>query len=92
MPIIASISGIRGTLGGKTGDCLTPAAISRYTAAFAQLCQNKFPDQRNSIVVGRDGRASGAAISHLVISTLQMMGIDVVDLDMATTPLKQLTL
>lgn len=86
MPIIASISGIRGTLGGKADDCLTPVAISRYTAAFAQLCRNKFPDQRNSIVVGRDGRASGAAISQLVISTLQMMGVDVIDLGMATTP------
>lgn len=84
MALIKSISGIRGTIGGKTGDNLTPLDIVKFTAAFGTLLMKK--DGGKKIVVGRDGRISGAIVKDLVISTLKSLGLDVIDLDYSTTP------
>ena len=90
MALIKSISGIRGTIGGKTGDNLTPLDIVKFTAAFGTLLirENKSDTKTSNkkIVVGRDGRISGAMVKNLVISTLNALGIDVIDLDYSTTP------
>ncbi|MEO5906062.1 MAG: phosphoglucosamine mutase [Saprospiraceae bacterium] len=84
MSLIKSVSGIRGTIGGRPGDNLTPPDIISFVSAYGTwlLKQSKEP----VIVVGRDGRISGEIVKSLVINTLQMMGIDVVDLDYSTTP------
>ncbi len=84
MALIKSISGIRGTIGGKTGDNLTPTDIVKFTAAFGTLLLQQSPNRK--IVVGRDGRISGLMVKNLVISTLNAIGMDVVDLDYSTTP------
>jgi len=90
MALIKSISGIRGTIGGKTGDNLTPVDIVKFTAAFGTLLLREAPASQpgthKKIVVGRDGRISGAMVKNLVISTLNALGIDVIDLDYSTTP------
>ncbi len=87
MPLIKSISGIRGTIGGKTGDTLSPVDVVKFTAAYgAILKKNAEKDKKIKVVIGRDGRISGAMVSSLVQSTLSAMGIDVVDLDLSTTP------
>lgn len=86
MAVIASISGIRGTIGGKVGDALTPIDIVKYTAAYGTYIVRKNPTTRNKVVVGRDARLSGDMLRRLVIGTLQGVGIDVIDLDLATTP------
>ncbi len=84
MPLIKSISGFRGTIGGRPGDNLTPQDIVTCTAAFGQWIVDKTGIQ--TIVVGRDGRISGAIVSALVINTLRAMGISVIDLGLSTTP------
>ena len=84
MPLIKSISGFRGTIGGRPGENLTPQDIVACTAAFGQWIVNKTGTQ--TIVVGRDGRISGEIVSALVINTLRAMGISVVDLGLSTTP------
>ena len=84
MPLIKSISGFRGTIGGRPGDNLTPQDIVECTAAFGQWVVNT--SGKSSIVVGRDGRISGDIVSALVINTLRAMGISVVDLGLSTTP------
>ena len=84
MTLIKSISGIRGTIGGKVGEALTPLDIVKFASAFGTLIKNK--NQNNKIVIGRDARVSGEMCSQLVIATLQGLGIDVVDLGMSTTP------
>src|SRR6186997_1215270 len=84
MALIKSISGIRGTIGGKTGDNLTPLDIVKFTAAFGTLLMQDSSNKK--IIVGRDGRISGAMVKNLVISTLNAMGLNVVDLDYSTTP------
>lgn len=84
MPLIKSISGIRGTIGGVVGESLSPLDIVKFTAAFGTLIKNQ--TGKNKIVIGRDARPSGAMISNIVASTLQSLGIDVVDLDLTTTP------
>ncbi|HJS53899.1 MAG TPA: phosphoglucosamine mutase [Chitinophagaceae bacterium] len=84
MALIKSISGIRGTIGGKPGNNLTPPDIIKFTTAFASVIAG---DKKNAkIVIGRDGRISGPMIRDLVVSTLTGMGIDVVDLGLSTTP------
>lgn len=88
MTLIKSISGIRGTIGGKPGDGLTPLDIVKFTAAFGQWVINKTNNRK--IVVGRDARISGSMVKNLVIGTLQGLGIDVVDLDLSTTPTVEL--
>jgi phosphomannomutase len=84
MALIKSISGIRGTIGGKPGDNLTPLDIVKFTAAYGSLI--KKAGKNKKIVIGRDGRISGLLVKNLVISTLNALGFDVVDLDYSTTP------
>ncbi len=86
MSLIKSISGIRGTIGGKTGEGLTPLDVVKFTAAYATLIRSKKKSSSNKIVVGRDARLSGEMVKNLVIGTLTGMGFDVVDIDFATTP------
>src|SRR4030095_6139826 len=88
MALIKSISGIRGTIGGKAGDNLTPLDIIKFTAAYGSwlLDRNNHP----KVVIGRDGRISGPMIRDLVISTITAMVIDVVDLGLSTTPTVEL--
>ena len=81
MTLIKSISGIRGTIGGKSGEALTPLDIVKFTAAFAGMMGT-----HKKVVVGRDARPSGKMVSDLVCATLTGMGIDVVDLGLSTTP------
>lgn len=84
MSLIKSISGIRGTIGGKPGQGLTPIDVVKFTAAYGTLilAENK----GNKIVVGRDGRISGAMVRSLVTATLQGLGFEVIDLGLSTTP------
>ena len=84
MALIKSISGFRGTIGGRPGDNLTPQDIVECTAAFGQWVLNNTGIQH--IVVGRDGRMSGEIVSALVVNTLRSMGINVTDLGLSTTP------
>lgn len=85
MALIKSISGIRGTIGGKPGNTLSPLDIVKFTAAFAAWLKSRQPDNKK-IVVGRDGRMSGAMVSSLVTNTLNACGFSVVDLGLSTTP------
>lgn len=84
MALIKSISGIRGTIGGKTGENLTPVDIVKFASAFGTWLKNK--DGATKIIIGRDARPSGEMVSALIASTLQGLGIDVVDLGLSTTP------
>ena len=84
MTLIKSISGIRGTIGGKAGDGLTPIDIVKFTAAYGSWVINK--TQNKKIVLGRDARISGEMVNNLVIGTLQGLGIEVMDLGLSTTP------
>lgn len=84
MSLISSISGIRGTIGGKQGNGLTPDDIVRFTASYASWLIGK--GKTKKVVIGRDGRISGEMVSGLVANTLLACGIDVVDIGMATTP------
>ncbi|MCC6410127.1 MAG: phosphoglucosamine mutase [Saprospiraceae bacterium] len=84
MTLIKSISGFRGTIGGKPGDNLTPQDIVESTAAYGQWVLQTTGN--NKIVVGRDGRISGEIVSNLVVNTLRCLGIHVVDLGLSTTP------
>lgn len=85
MSLIKSISGIRGTIGGAPDKGLTPIDIVKYTAAYAKITKEAGIDS-NTIVLGRDGRISGEMVRNLVVSTLQAMGFDVIDLGLSTTP------
>lgn len=86
MPLIKSISGIRGTIGGAVGDSLSPLDVVKFTAAFGKLIKENNKTGKDKIVIGRDARPSGEMISKIVTGTLQSMGIDVVDLGLSTTP------
>lgn len=86
MTLIKSISGIRGTIGGKPGDNLTPADIVRFTAAYATFIRNKSTEGKTLIVVGRDARISGEMVHRIITGTLIAMGCDVTDIGLATTP------
>nr|MCU0341431.1 phosphoglucosamine mutase [Spirosomataceae bacterium] len=85
MALIKSISGIRGTIGGKTGDSLTPIDVVKFAAAFGTWLRRKQPDNPR-IVIGRDARLSGEMVSKLVTATLQGVGFEVIDLGLSTTP------
>lgn len=85
MALMKSISGIRGTIGGKPNEALTPIDIVKYTAAYGSMMQQKSP-QKCKVVIGRDGRISGEMVNQLVVNTLIAMGIEVVDLGLSTTP------
>lgn len=84
MTLIKSISGIRGTIGGKTGENLTPVDVVKFAAAFGTWLKKK--EGTTSVVIGRDARLSGEMVNALVVSTLQGLGIDVIDLGLSTTP------
>ncbi len=85
MTLIKSISGIRGTIGGEPGDNLTPLDIVKFTAAFGTWIKKR-NNTKTKIVVGRDARISGPMAAKLVTGTLMGLGIDVVDIELATTP------
>lgn len=84
MALIKSVSGIRGTIGGKVSENLTPLDIVKFTAAFGSWLKSKNDPVR--VVVGRDARISGEMLNRLVCSTLQALSIDVIDLGLSTTP------
>jgi phosphomannomutase len=86
MTLIKSISGIRGTIGGKVNDGLTPVDAVKFAAAYGTWLQSAHAGKRLKVVIGRDARLSGQMISNLVASTLSGLGIDVVDLGLSTTP------
>ena len=86
MTLIKSISGIRGTIGGKPGDNLTPLDAVKFAAAYGIWLKEYSDKDKLKIVIGRDARLSGEMIQNLVVSTLVGLGIDVVDLDLSTTP------
>lgn len=86
MTLIKSISGIRGTIGGKPGDGLTPLDAVKFSSAYGTWIKNRNNNSKCKIVIGRDARLSGKMVSNLVASTLQGLGIDVIDLDLSTTP------
>lgn len=86
MPLIRSISGIRGTIGGQPGEGLTPVDILKYSAAFGTWVLGKAENNCAKIVIGRDARVSGEMVNRLVTGTLLSLGIDVVDLGLASTP------
>jgi len=86
MALIKSISGIRGTIGGKPGDALTPYDIVKFTAAYGTWIKQRSPKQKATIVIGRDARISGEMVRSLVCGTLLGLGIDVIDLGLSTTP------
>ncbi len=84
MALIKSISGIRGTIGGRPGDTLSPLDVVRFTAAFGTWLTRQSDNKK--IIIGRDGRISGEMVQRLVVSTLNALGLDVIDLGLSTTP------
>ncbi len=86
MPLIKSISGIRGTIGDKVGEDLTPTDIILYTSSYAMWVKNNSNKKLNTIVVGRDARISGEMVQGFVIDTLISLGFNVVSLNLSTTP------
>ena len=86
MTLIKSISGIRGTIGGKPNDNLTPVDVVRFAAAYGTYILSQNNASKAKIVIGRDARISGSMLQALVSNTLIGLGIDVIDLGMATTP------
>lgn len=84
MSLIKSISGIRGTIGGKAGDSLSPLDVVKFTSAYGSWL--KTSTDKRKVVIGRDARPSGELISRIVASTLQSLGFDVLDLGLSTTP------
>jgi len=86
MTLIKSISGIRGTIGGKMGEGLNPIDIVRFTSSYLTFVKETHPGKRLKIIVGRDARISGPMVSNLVVGTLMGMGADVVDIGLTTTP------
>ena len=89
MTLIKSISGIRGTIGGQTGDTLNPLDIVKFTTAYATLIKRRNPEAKK-IVVGRDGRISGEMVKNVVCGTLMGMGFNVLNIGYATTPTTEL--
>jgi len=86
MSLIKSISGIRGTVGGFSGDNLTPFDIVKFTVAYSQWLKTQSKKDKYTVVVGRDARISGENVKQVVIGTLTFCGVDVIDIDLATTP------
>ncbi|SDQ73352.1 phosphoglucosamine mutase [Flagellimonas zhangzhouensis] len=86
MTLIKSISGIRGTIGGKTNDNLTPLDAVKFAAAYGTWLKDYSQKEKLRVVIGRDARLSGEMIQNLVVSTLVGLGIDVIDLGLSTTP------
>ena len=90
MALIKSISGIRGTIGGRAGEGLSPIDVVKFTSAYAAFILSSKNSASNTIVVGRDARISGEMVNKLVVGTLLGMGMDVVDIGLATTPTTEL--
>jgi len=90
MALIKSISGIRGTIGGKPGESLSPVDIVKFAASYGTWIQLRHKKSGLKVIVGRDARKSGGMVNILVITTLRSLGISVVDLGMATTPTVEL--
>ena len=86
MTLIKSISGIRGTIGGKSGEGLSPLDVVKFTSAFGIWIKNNSKNNKIHIVVGRDARLSGDMVNNLVLGTLQSLGIDAIDIGLSTTP------
>jgi phosphomannomutase len=87
MALIKSISGIRGTIGGKPGEGLSPLDVVKFTSAYAAwLSARNGPGKKLKVVVGRDARISGSMVNNLVLGTLQGMGVDIIDIGLSTTP------
>ena len=91
MSLIKSISGIRGTIGGRPGEGLSPLDVVKFTSAFATFLGQRAGGKRLTLVVGRDARLSGAMVDRLVVGTLQGMGIDVIETGLSTTPTTEMT-
>ncbi len=90
MSLIKSISGIRGTIGGRTGDTLNPLDIVKFTTAYATYIRKSGNSASNTIVVGRDARISGEMVQQVVCGTLMGVGYDVLNIGLATTPTTEL--
>ena len=90
MTLIKSISGIRGTIGGQTGNTLNPLDIVKFTSAYATYIASQHPGKKLKIVVGRDARISGEMVKNIVCGTLMGMGYDVLNIGLATTPTTEL--
>lgn len=90
MSLIKSISGIRGTIGGRVGEGLNPLDTVKFVTAYATLIKSEQKNDSNKIVVGRDARISGKMMEQLVVGTLMGMGFDVVNIGLATTPTTEL--
>lgn len=90
MTLIKSISGIRGTIGGRSGDTLNPLDIVKFTSAYATFIRRSGKSQSNTIVVGRDARISGEMVKNVVCGTLMGIGYDVINIGLATTPTTEL--
>lgn len=86
MTLIKSISGIRGTIGGKVGDNLTPVDAVKFASAYGTFLKQQIQKDKLKVVIGRDARISGPMIHNLVVNTLIGLGIDVIDLGLSTTP------
>ena len=86
MTLIKSISGIRGTIGGKAGNGLSPLDTVKFVSAYGQWVKDGSNEEKVKVVVGRDARISGEMVSQIVIGTLMGMGIDVINIGLATTP------
>lgn len=86
MSLIKSISGIRGTIGSRPGEGLSPIDIVKFTAAYAAFIRKNTTRSSNCIVVGRDARLSGCMVNDIVVGTLMAMGFDVINIGLATTP------
>ncbi|MEO1010790.1 MAG: phosphoglucosamine mutase [Bacteroidota bacterium] len=86
MTLIKSISGIRGTIGGKPGDNLTPIDAVKFAAAYGTWLREYSATEQLTVVIGRDARLSGEMVQNLVVSTLIGLGIDIIDLGLSTTP------
>ena len=86
MTLIKSISGIRGTIGGRPADNLTPIDVVKFTTAYSRLIKDKNPGKRITVVVGRDARISGSMVDSLVEGTLLGCGVDVINVGLCTTP------
>ena len=86
MTLIKSISGIRGTIGGAVSENLTPLDVVKFTAAYATILKESYKNKDVNVVVGRDARISGPMVQSLVQATLVGMGVNVIDLDLSTTP------
>jgi len=86
MTLIKSISGIRGTIGGKPDEGLTPLDIVKFTAAYIKFLRDVTGNAKQKIIIGRDARISGEMVNNLIVGTLIGMGVDVIDIGLSTTP------